>query len=48
MIKMRREMYPADSRVNKKMFEDTIRQMKEKEEREYLRLLEEKERKNNA
>ena len=41
-------MYPAESRVNKKMFDDTIREMKEKQEREYLRLLEEKETKNNA
>ncbi len=48
MIKLRREMYPAESRVNKKMFDDTIREMKEKQEREYLRLLEEKETKNNA
>lgn len=43
MINLRREMYPTENRVNKKAFEDTIREMKEKREREYLRLLEEKE-----
>jgi protein PET100 len=48
MINLRREMYPAESRVNKKLFEQTIREMNEKREREYLRLLEEKEQKNNV
>lgn len=47
MINLRREMYPAERKVNKKAFEDTIREMKEKREQEYLRLLEEKDIKSN-
>ena len=48
MIKMRREMYPPEARVNKKEFENTIQQMREKRDKEYLKLLEERDRKNNA
>lgn len=42
MIKMKREMYPPESLMHRKEFEDCIRQMQEKKEREYLRLLEER------
>ena len=41
-------MYPPEARVNKKEFEDTIQQMREKRDKEYLKLLEERDRKNNA
>lgn len=48
MIKMRRDMYPPDSQMHRKEFEDCIRSMQEKKEREYLRLLEEKEKQKNV
>ena len=42
MIQIKREMYPPDKLTHRKEFEDCIRQMQERKEREYLRLLEER------
>ena len=43
MVQMRREMYPPESQMHRKEFEECIRQMRTQQEREALRLLEEKE-----
>lgn len=43
MISMRRELYPPEKMMHRKEFEETIRSMREKREREYLKLLEEQE-----
>ena len=41
MVTLRRELYPPESKMHRKEFEETIRKMRAQQEREQLAMLEE-------
>lgn len=43
MVTLRRELYPPESKMHRKEFEETIRKMRAQQEREQLAMLEKSE-----
>ena len=48
MISMRRELYPPEKLMHRKEFDDAIRELREKREKEYLKMLEDQEAKSSS